>query len=326
MLTLLARLLRQPHGKHVAILLAAVVAFVIGGGAAFAATSHVALTTGLYWAVTTATTVGYGDVTPHNPSSRLIAVLVMVTTIPMLGAAFALFTGSITITRIGRLLRMEGARMVGPGFTLVLGMHAATPQLLEELARAKADVVLVADVDPERLPHRVKLVRGDPTDAHFVKEAEPEKAEHALIAADSDGDALVMAVMLRELAPQLPVFALATSPPVVNAMKDLGVRQVVSGERLVSHVLAKSLESPHAGDLLLTLINTERHRLLEEPVDSASRGKALSQVRGQRSELLLGAVCQGRITLGIGEDPTLQDGDTLLFVVVHEASPAEHGS
>ncbi len=314
MLTLLARLLRQPHGKHIAILLAAVVVFVIGGGAAFAATDHVVLTTGLYWAVTTATTVGYGDVTPQNPTSRLIAVLVMVTTIPMLGAAFALLTGSLTITRVGRLLRMEGAHMARPGYTLVLGLHAATPQLLEELTRA-AEVVLVADVDPQRLPHGVKLVRGDPTDSHVVKQAEPEKAEHALVAADSDGDTLVIAVLLRELMPQLPVFALATSTPVVNALKELGVRQVVSGERLVSHVLAKSLESPHAGDLLLTLINAERHRLLEEPVDAASSGKVLSVVRGERSELLLGAVCSGRITLGIGEDPALQEGDTLLFVV-----------
>jgi voltage-gated potassium channel len=33
---------------------------------------------GLWWAVQTVTTVGYGDITPTNPAGRVIAALVMV--------------------------------------------------------------------------------------------------------------------------------------------------------------------------------------------------------------------------------------------------------
>ena len=319
MLALVARLLRQPHGRHVAVLLGAVVTCVVLGGVAFSATDHVPVTTGLYWAVTTATTVGYGDVTPHNPSSRIIATVVMLTTIPMLGAAFALFAGSVTISRLSQLMHMEGARMAGDGFRLVVGMHPSTPGLLEELAVARQEVVLVADVDPSKLPREVRLVRGDPTDPNTLRSAEPERAAHALVACSDDGDVLVVAVMLRELAPELPLSALAASRPVVNALRDLGVKQVVSGERLISHVLAKSLEAPHAGDLLLSLLDSERHRILEEPVGASEAGKPLSSVRGERAELLLGVVAGGRVSLGIGEDPVLSAGDTLLFGVPENA-------
>jgi len=65
------------------------------GGLAFAVAEHVPVTTGLYWAVATGTTVGYGDVTPHNPAGRLIAVVVMLTAIPLFGAAFSLFTSGL---------------------------------------------------------------------------------------------------------------------------------------------------------------------------------------------------------------------------------------
>lgn len=73
-------------------LLAAAVACFTAGGWVFSAIEHLPFTTGLYWAVESATTVGYGDVTPHTPAGRLIAVAVMLTTIPLLAAVFARLT------------------------------------------------------------------------------------------------------------------------------------------------------------------------------------------------------------------------------------------
>lgn len=313
MLTWLVTLFRRPHGTHVALLLGAVVAVVLAGGVAFALSQHLSVTTGLYWAVTTATTVGYGDVTPKNGTGRLIATLVMLTSIPMLAAAFAIVTGSITISRIREIFRMGGARMPADGFRLVIGTHPSIAALVEELVAAHEHVVLVAEDEPAGLPSAVHVVKGDPTDTRVLSSVSPERAGQALVVGHADATVLVCAVLLRQLAPELPIAALARSQPVVAALKDLGVNQVVSVERLVSHVLAKSLEAPHAGDLLLALLDSEQHELVERPATPSEVGRRLSAVRGEPSNLVLGVVSGGKVVLGIGDDPILGAGDSLLL-------------
>lgn len=91
--------------KHLPALITIACAAVLdtAGGLAFAAAEHIPDTSGLYWAIATATTVGYGDVTPHDPAGRRIAVLVMLTVIPLFGATFSLFAAGLTRVHIGRL-------------------------------------------------------------------------------------------------------------------------------------------------------------------------------------------------------------------------------
>ena len=68
----------------------------------FAAAENISVGNGFYWAVATATTVGYGDVTPHNGLGKVIAVLVMLTVIPLFAATFSLFTTLLTANHVSR--------------------------------------------------------------------------------------------------------------------------------------------------------------------------------------------------------------------------------
>ena len=55
---------------------------------------------GLWWAIQTVTTVGYGDVTPHTPWGRVLAGIVMLTGIGFLTVSTAAITAAL----------VEGAR------------------------------------------------------------------------------------------------------------------------------------------------------------------------------------------------------------------------
>jgi len=296
------------------VLLATAVAIVLIGAGLFSLVEHLSYGVSLYWAITTATTVGYGDVTPHTTAGRVIAAGVMLTTIPLVAAVFALLAGASVLARMRRLLGMD-TRLPTQPYTIVYGAHPVLPRVLDELQRAGDPVVLVAASKPAGV-HRedFELIIGDPCEEGVVGRSEPARANRALIACTDDSDTLVVAVAIHSLAPNLEVYALTQSPRVARALQELGVKHTLASDELVGHTLAKSLETPEAGDLLLQLVDTESYRLGERPVDEALVSRPLSEARAKAGSLVLGIARDGHVDLGVGDDPVLSAGDTLIVL------------
>ncbi|MCL4423582.1 MAG: ion channel [Actinobacteria bacterium] len=318
MLTFITILLGKVKRSQVITLVVLGALAVLIGAALFAATQHVSFGTGVYWAITTATTVGYGDVTPHNAVGRAIATLVMLTAIPLFGAAFAVFAAVMTATRLGKLLGVGQGPPEGE-FVAIYGSHHAVPRIAEELVGAGTQVLVVAEENLDALPSQVRTVEGDPTVEEVLRKSKPAQASRLLIANAEDGDSLVTAVMLRHLAPEVPAVAVVQSAKVAQALLDLGLSSTVSAEDLLGHTLAKSLETPHAGELLLRLVGSNGYRLREVAADPGWIGKPLSVVRAQHGGLVLGlAQSDGEVAIGVGHDPVIQAGDSLLVVASEE--------
>jgi voltage-gated potassium channel len=92
---------------------------------------------GVWWALQTVTTVGYGDVTPKEPAGRIVAALVMLEGIALLSIATAAIT-SIFVARAQR----EGS--VVPGDSLTDGaLEARFDDLGRRLDRIEAALVSI---------------------------------------------------------------------------------------------------------------------------------------------------------------------------------------
>ena len=99
----MTRFLREPPSVRTAagVIVTATTVVVVAGGALMRLLDHGEYSdvwVGMWWALQTVTTVGYGDVTPKNPSGRIVAILVM-----LWGIAFlAVTTAAITSTFVAR--------------------------------------------------------------------------------------------------------------------------------------------------------------------------------------------------------------------------------
>lgn len=90
------------HHRTALLVIVAAVVLDAAGGLAYAAAEHLPAGLGLYWAVQTATTVGYGDLPPVTTAGHWIAAAVMLTVVPLFAATFSLFTSGLTAGHVRR--------------------------------------------------------------------------------------------------------------------------------------------------------------------------------------------------------------------------------
>jgi hypothetical protein len=80
--------------------LAAVVLLDIGLGVAFGYADHYGVWNGVYFAVVTVTTVGYGDVVPHGWAAHAVALAIMVLILPLWTGVFSLFAAGLIANHV----------------------------------------------------------------------------------------------------------------------------------------------------------------------------------------------------------------------------------
>ena len=107
---------------------------VVGGGAVFTAVErsaqHLSFESGVWWAIVTVTTVGYGDIVPHTEAGRAVAVVVRVTGI---GTA-ALLVGAASQRFVA------GGGDEDSGQPSLSDLHREIRELRAELTRLHGDV------------------------------------------------------------------------------------------------------------------------------------------------------------------------------------------
>jgi voltage-gated potassium channel Kch len=106
----MTRFMREPPSVRTAagVIVTATTIVVVGGGVLMRLLDHGEYSdiwVGMWWALQTVTTVGYGDVTPKNPSGRIVATFAM-----LQGIAFlAIITAAITSTFVARAAKERDA-------------------------------------------------------------------------------------------------------------------------------------------------------------------------------------------------------------------------
>jgi voltage-gated potassium channel len=105
----MSKFLREPPSIRTAasVIVTATAVVVVGGGVLIRVVDHSeysSIWVGMWWAVQTVTTVGYGDVTPAHWSGRIVAAFVMLEGIAFL----AIITAAVTSTFVVRAERERG--------------------------------------------------------------------------------------------------------------------------------------------------------------------------------------------------------------------------
>lgn len=212
-----------------------------------------------YWYLTTATTIGYGDLSPKGGWGRMIAALVV------MPGAVALFTASLARFFAGLSERWRGRRLGKAdysemdGLIVLLGYDAArTPQMLAEIRADSpgASIVLVATEPLEVDDPGYRFVRAASlTASNDLRRAGVSGAERVVVYAATDAETLAATLAVTALndlghivcflrdadtarllnahCPEVEVVLTPTVELVVKALSDPGSSRLIA--QLASH-------------------------------------------------------------------------------------------
>ncbi|MFW6436029.1 MAG: NAD-binding protein [Halococcoides sp.] len=196
------------------------------------------LTDALYFTVVTASTVGYGDVTPATAIGKLYTLSVLALGV----ASFGLLAGSL----LGPAIEARFANVLGTmtasqlttleDHVLVLGYGDLTASILDELDTTAPYVVLTRE-QPSSVPEDANVLTGDPSDETLLRDAGIDRARAVVAATEDDADDALAILTARELAPEIRIVAAATNrrnvPKLEHAGADAVISPAIIGGRLI---------------------------------------------------------------------------------------------
>jgi voltage-gated potassium channel len=198
-----------------------------------------------YFAVVTASTVGYGDVTasPDSVAARLFTTSVVVVST----ASFALALGSLLGPAIEARLTSALGDMTDSQLeamdehVIVLGYGDLTEAILDELGDRTPFVVITPESPPAELRGADRdVLIGTPLDEDPLRRAGIDRARAVLAATESDAEDAFSILTARELNPVVRIVAAATDRENVSKLKRAGADTVISPAVIGGRLLVRS--------------------------------------------------------------------------------------
>ena len=198
-----------------------------------------------YFTLVTASTVGYGDVTPGSQAARLFTMSVVVLGTASFGIAVGVLLTPVIESRFAEVLgRMTDADLqLLEDHVVVLGYGDLTEPILTELSETPTTFVVVTP-DREagsRLADRdVDHLVGDPSDEETLRRVNVDSARAVVAATNDDAQDALAVLTARAIAPDCRVVAAATDTENVAKLRRAGADTVVSPASIGGHLLVRS--------------------------------------------------------------------------------------
>ena len=200
-----------------------------------------------YYTIVTASTVGYGDVTPDPTSTRgkLFGLSVVVLGVVSFTVALGTLLAPLLEARFQRALgRMTETQLdLLENHVIVLGYGDLTEPILNELTDGDVPfVVIVPDQAraAELSDRGMNVITADPSDEEPLRRAQLADATAVVTATNNDAEDALAVLTARQLRPNVRIVAAATDRENVKKLKRAGADTVISPAAIGGHLLVES--------------------------------------------------------------------------------------
>lgn len=198
-----------------------------------------------YYTLVTASTVGYGDITPTTQEARLFSLSVLVLGTASFAIALTALLGPALEARfasaLGRMTQSDLESL--DGHVVVAGYGDLTEPILTELERSNRQyLVLTADdTSVAELRERdIHVLVADPADDDALTRAGVDRARAVVAATNNDGEDALVVLTVRENHRDVRVVAAASEQENEAKLRRAGADTVISPAVIGGRLIARS--------------------------------------------------------------------------------------
>lgn len=271
---------------------------------------------GIYWAIVTITTTGYGDQIPRSFLGRLISILAMVFGVVIVSIA----TGRISSFLIDQKLRENrGVKNLTylKDHILICGFKSDLKYLINDIlyferGTSLSDIVLINGIGQEKMSYLlldealkgIHYLHGDTSDETVLMRANVKEATKALVLTEPregddteaiDARVLVTVLMLRSLNPDIYICAEVLTVKYKTYLEHMHCDEVVLSEEYTRFLLANATVFSGITKVVSKLLNNDEGDTLKlEPLPDDLINQSFSEVveayKVNRHAIVIGVV------------------------------------
>ncbi len=268
----------------------------------------------LWWAIVTATTVGYGDAVPVTATGKALSSLLMVVSLLFMSAVTATVASKFVEEKI---LEERGLKKFkDSGHIIICGWNEFGLTLLKSIIREslgeKPVFYLInelnqEDIDAIRYEVQgtvVKFIKGNFVSEGVIHRANPSKASRIIILADTTHDGsynkadertILASLNFKGIAPDVPIVAELLSPENEIFLRRAKIDEIIIRGELDNSLLGIASISPGAAKLIKDILNPDTLNFIWELTPPHHLiGKRISDVKkwleDEKKGILIGIV------------------------------------
>jgi len=212
-------------------------------------------TSALYYTIVTLSTVGYGDIVPATPAARWFAMSLLVFGLGVFASAIASALGPKISGELQRMFNPKKKTMEHKDHVILVGEGAIARNTAKELKRRGVPFVqIVASETDMAGSEEHQVIAGDGTDDTVLRQVGIQHARMVIAAREDDGENAFIALVAKDLNPEVRLLAVASSALAIRRLKlaraDLVFSPAAAGSRLLADLVEDNQISPAFQDLL----------------------------------------------------------------------------
>ncbi|AIF44008.1 TrkA family potassium uptake protein [Virgibacillus sp. SK37] len=280
---------------------------------------------GIWWAIVTGATVGYGDLVPMSVPGKLLAMLLILSGGGLI--AFYITSFSASTLRHEQDLTTGKIAFKGNNHIIIIGWNERTRQIIEHITKRNAyqEIVLI-DQTLDYLNYKdypVHFLHGNPTEDNTLRKANITTAKCVLISSDfsddekkADNSTILTIVTVRGNNPKIPIISeILSKIQIENALR-AGANTIIRSNDFMSalfyHELYHANNATPFEDIIRLLASQQFCHIPLSETDIGKTFKSVLLDYNAERHILIGVIRNNEYLMNPAPDFLLQKEDLLI--------------